>query len=226
MAKKKTTPFGIFIHMFFRTMGVLLLMLLAGFLSYYITLNYYRTNEIPVDDNVKEAVLDIVSDAKVTEVAQNLICVTDKKGKNIQHMFLEIFNTNANSLDYITLPIDDNITLSNDLYQRLYAANEEVPQVIKLSHLNQYFEKSTTFEYAEIIIGELLGTEISFYTIMPASQFKEIFRIKKGLADGSTCEIISYQKNFGKHALPCPVKRIFLIILKKCMMAGWHQISL
>lgn len=201
MAKKKATPFGVFIHMFFRTMGVLLLMLLVGFISYYITLNYYRTNEIPVDDNVKEAVLDIVSDAKVTEVAKNLICVTDNKGKNMKYIFLEVFNTNTSSLDYINLPIDDNITLSNDLYQRLYAANEEVPQVIKLSHLEQYFEKSTMFEYAEIIVGELLGTEISFYTIMPISQFKEIFRIKKGLADNSTCEIISYQKKFWKTCL-------------------------
>lgn len=198
MAKKKATPFGVFIHMFFRTMGILLLMLFVGFVSYYITLNYYRANEIPVDDNVKEAVLDIVSDAKVTEVAKNLICVTDNKGKSIKHIFLEVFNTNTSNLDYITLPIDDDITLSNDLYQRLYAANEEVPQVIKLSHLNKYFEKSTVFEYAEIIVGELLGTEISFYTIMPQSQFKDIFRIKKGLADGSTCKIISYQKKFWK----------------------------
>ncbi len=198
MSKKKATPFHVFIQVFFRTMGILLLMLLVGFISYYITLSYYRANEIPVDDNVKEKVLDIVSDAKVTEVAKNLICITDKQGKEIKHMFLEVFNTNTSNLDYITLPIDNDITLSNDLYQRLYAANEEVPQVIKLSHLNKYFEKSTVFEYAEIIVGELLDTEISFYTIMPQSQFKDIFRIKKGLTDGSTCEIISYQKKFWK----------------------------
>ena len=116
MSKKKATPFHVFIQVFFRTMGILLLMLLVGFVSYYITLSYYRANEIPVDDNVKEKVLDIVSDAKVTEVAKNLICITDKQGKEIKHMFLEVFNTNTSNLDYITLPIDNDITLSNDLY--------------------------------------------------------------------------------------------------------------
>lgn len=196
MARKKATPFTVFIHMFFRSMGIMLLMLLVGFGSYYITLNYYRAHEVPLDNNVKEVVLDIVSDAKVMDIAENLICVTDNKGKMIRHMMLEIFNTKTSRLDYINLPVNESITLSNSLYQRLYAANEEVPQVIKLSNLYKYFDNSTVFEYAEIIIGELLDTEISFYTVMPQSQFKKIFQEKNGLSDGTSTSIVSYRKSF------------------------------
>jgi hypothetical protein len=196
MARKKATPFSIFIHVFFRTMAIMLLVIAVGFTSYYITLNYYRSHEVPVDDNVKEVVLDIVSDAKVSEIAQNLICVTEND--KITHAILEIFNTNTVTLDYITLPTDDEITLSNDLYQRLYAVNEEVPQVLKLSNLHKYFDDSTVYEYAEIIIGELLSTEISFYTVMPSAQFKEVFSVKDGLQDGSTSKITEYKKKFWK----------------------------
>lgn len=198
MARKKATPFSVFLYMFLRTMGVMLLMLLVGFSSYYITINYYRAHETPVDDNVKEVILDIVSDAKVSDISKNLLCITNKAGNDIQYMILEIFNTKTSRLDYITLPVDEDITLPNDLYQRLYAANAEVPQVLKLSKLYKYFENSTVYEYAEVIVGELLNTEISFYTVMPQKLFKDIFNKKKGLSDGSTTKILSYKKSFWK----------------------------
>lgn len=196
MARKKATLFGVFIRIFFRSMGVMLLALGIGFVSYFITLHYYRAHEMPVDDSVKEVVLDIVSDAKVTDIAQNLICVTDKKGTAIRYMLLEVFNTNTERLDYINLPVEESITLSNELYQRLYAANEEVPQVMKLANLNRYFNDGTVFEYAEVIVGELLDTEISFYTVMPKSQFQKIFRIRDGAFPESTTDIAVYKKNF------------------------------
>lgn len=198
MARKKTTPFNVFMRMFFRSMGVMLLALAVGLISYFVTLNYYRAHEVPVDDNVKEVVLDIVSDAKVTDIARNLICVTDKKGQKIQNVVLEIFNTNTISLDYITLPVEESITLPNDLYQRLYAANEEVPQVIKLSNLYKYFDDNTVFEYAEVIAGELLDTEISFYTVMSKAQFREMFKLENGALDGSSSDTAVYREKFWK----------------------------
>jgi len=197
MAKKKQTPFGIFVRMFTKTLGVMLLMMVVGFVSYYITLNYYRANKAPVDDAVKDVVLDIVSDAKVTEIAQNLICVTGKDG-DIRYAVLEIFNTVSGKLDYITLPTQEDMIISNDLYQRLYAVNAQVPQVIRMCHLDKYFDKSTVYEYAEIIAGEMLDTEISFYTVMSPSQFQKIFKMKHGFSDGTTTKIASWKKSFRK----------------------------
>ena len=196
MAKKKMTPFGVFIRVFCRTIAVMLVMLAVGFTSYAVTLHYYRSHDVSVDENVKELVLDIVSDAKVTDLAKNLICVTS--GNRIEHMVLEIFNTNTLYMDYLTLPVDEEITLSNDLYQRLYAANAEIPQVFKLSNLHKYFEDSTVYEYAEVIVGELLSTEISFYTVMTKNQFQEVFSLKKGFADGTTTKTAVYKKKFWK----------------------------
>jgi len=197
MSKKKKTPFGIFIQMFAKTIVVLLLMLAVGFSSYFITLNYYRSHDVPIDDTVKDVVLDIVSDAKVTDIAKNLICVAKSTG-DISHAILEVFNTNTCRMDYITLPIDEDITISNDLYQRLYAVNAQIPQVIRLSNLYKYFDNNTVYEYAEIIIGQMLNTEISFYTIMPKKQYDTVFRTKKGFSDGTTTKITTYKKSFWK----------------------------
>lgn len=161
---KRNKHFHAFIRGFVRTGCMMLLMFIVGFTTYKLTIGVYKLTHKDGKQTSSEGYL-IGNDGTADNICKNLIYITDEE-ENIQGIIVEILNTYTNNLDYVTIPKDTQFPLSTDLYQKLYAKNKQIPQIITLEKLNTYFEQSTRFVYGEIIINELLGTELSCYTII------------------------------------------------------------
>lgn len=176
---KKKSLFAIFISKFIRTLLVLLLLVAVGFSSYKITQYYYKITDADSSIKSDSAIKDLVNDSNVEEISRNLLYSMDEDDGTINHMVLEIFNTNTGNLDYITIPIKTNLTISNELYKKLYAANKDVPQIVTLDRLTEYFDSDSVCAYGVIILEDLLDVDINYYTEVPESLYETFFETRE-----------------------------------------------
>lgn len=170
---KRNKHFHAFVRGFVRTGCMMLLMFIVGFTTYKLTIGVYKLTHKD-EKQTSNGSNTIANDGTADNICKNLIYITDEED-NIQGVILEILNTYTNNLDYVTIPIDTQFSLSTDLYQRLYAKNQQMPQIITLKNLNAYFDKSTRFVYGKLMMNELLGTELSCYTIINIETAESIF---------------------------------------------------
>lgn len=170
---KNNKHYHAFVRGFVRTGCMMLLMFIVGFATYKLTIGIYKlTHKDGVQTNNQSG--QIANDGTADNICKNLIYITDDE-ENIQGFVLEILNSYTNNLDYITIPNNTKFSLSTELYQKLYAKNDQIPQIISLNNLNTYFDKSTRFAYGKLIVNELLGTELSCYTIINSETADTIF---------------------------------------------------
>lgn len=170
---KRNKHFHAFVRGFVRTGCMMLLMFIVGLATYKLTIGVYKLTHKDVVQTSSQGVI-IANDGTADNVCKNLIYITDDE-ENIQGYILEILNSYTNNLDYVTIPNTTQFALSTELYQKLYAKNEQIPQIISLKDLNTYFDKSTRFAYGKLIVNELLGTELSCYTIIDSETAASIF---------------------------------------------------
>lgn len=170
---KRNKHLHAFIRGFIRTGCMMVLMFIVGFTTYKLTIGVYKLTHKDGKQTSTENNL-IANDGTADNICKNLIYITDEE-ENIQGIILEILNTYTNNLDYVTIPNDIQFSLSTDLYQKLYAKNEQIPQIISLKNLNTYFDKSTRFALGNLIMNELLGTELSCYTVINSETADAIF---------------------------------------------------
>lgn len=170
---KRNKHYHAFVRGFVRTGCMMLLMFMVGFTTYKLTIGVYKLTHKD-EKQTSNGSNTIANDGTADNICKNLIYITDEED-NIQGVILEILNTYTNNLDYVTIPIDTQFSLSTDLYQRLYAKNQQIPQIITLKNLNAYFDKSTRFVYGKLMTNELLGTELSCYTIINSETANSIF---------------------------------------------------
>lgn len=173
--KKNNSPLKMFMKGFFKSFFIIAILCIVGFGSYKITMFYYKIEGVPQNSKANGFIKDIVSDATVDEISKNLIFSSDKLSGEVKELVLEIVNTNTNNIDYINISADSQITLSNEMYQRLYESNPEIPQIIKLSQLYKYMEADYIYEYGVLIIEDYLDIDISYYTGMDEDYFSTIF---------------------------------------------------
>lgn len=178
--KKKKTPAQIFLNSFLRSMAFIGILILVGFGSYKVTMFYYSIDGPPDNEKTKELIKDIVSDAKVEPISKNLIISQRDDTGVIEQLILEITNTYTNNLDYVTMPVDTELTLNNELYQRLFTINSEIPQIIRLSELSSYYEGDYIYEYCELILEDIYDIDISYYTVLGSDYFNTIYEDKNG----------------------------------------------
>lgn len=170
---KRNKHYHAFVRGFVRTGCMMLLMFIVGFATYKLTIGIYKlTHKDGVQTSNQSSV--IANDGTADNICKNLIYITDDE-ENIQGFVLEILNSYTNNLDYVTIPNTTKFALSTELYQKLYAKNDQIPQIISLNNLNTYFDKSTRFAYGKLIVNELLGTELSCYTIINSETADSIF---------------------------------------------------
>lgn len=60
-------------------------------------------------------------------------------------------------MDFVTIPAESQITVSNEIYKRMCAAGADAPQIITLSLLNDYFGDDTAYEYGILLLEGLYG---------------------------------------------------------------------
>lgn len=174
---KKESIAKLFFVSLAKSLGCLLIILAVGFISYKIsyTILSGETEENSMTAEVKE----IQSNAKTDEISKNLIYVTDDKNR-IVHLMLEICNTKTCNMDYVTIPVKTNYEIPSTMYRQLYSVNEEIPQIIRLSKLNTYFEEeSDAYGYGVLIFEKMLGIKISYYTAIKDEVYQNHYRDEK-----------------------------------------------
>ena len=95
-----------------------------------------------------------VGDVTADAVSRNLIYCVDEETSKIKTMVIEVLNTETGNLDFITIPAHLQFAINNDVYQRLYEAGIDVPQIIKMSNLNEYFNNDTSYEYGMLLLED------------------------------------------------------------------------
>jgi CO dehydrogenase/acetyl-CoA synthase beta subunit len=65
--------------------------------------------------------------------------------------------------------------MSDTLYRKLVIIKPEIPQIIKFASITKYLDEKTVFDYGVLMAEDLLGTDISYYTVIPEDLFTEIF---------------------------------------------------
>ena len=201
--KKKRSVISVLIHNLIATFFWCLVLFGMGLGSYNITMNYYNTTGGPKDEKITSMISDYFEqDAKVESISKNLILGQDEQGK-ITRIVLEIFNTTTHNLDYITIPVDTQFTVSNELYQKLCEAKTGVPQIVCLKETDNYFKDRALYEYMVVLIEDMLKIDVSYYTAISEAQFDWVFTETKetiAIPEEETvmkdCSIYKISENF------------------------------
>ncbi|HEX3078744.1 MAG TPA: LytR C-terminal domain-containing protein [Lachnospiraceae bacterium] len=176
---KKNKLFHAFVRGFIKSALMMVLMLGVGFLSYKITMGVYQLTHKGNSNSKGNTQGELLpGEASYDDVSKNLIYVVDKENARIDSMVLEILNTNTNNLDFVTIPADSEFTISSETYQKLYALNSQVPQIIKLSEMVEYFPEETVYEYGAILVEDMLGVDLSYYTVLDKDTADTMFEEK------------------------------------------------
>jgi len=160
------------VFMIIKTFLIVMVLLAAGVASYFVTMKYY---EVAGEKNGEEVILDIVGDVTADKISRNIIYSVENDTEKINAIVIEILNTETGNLDYLTIPVESEITISNDTYQRMCAAGADAPQIVRLESMNEYFEDDRAYEYGILILEDSLKIDIGYYTKMEKSVFDSIF---------------------------------------------------
>lgn len=169
----------------------------VGCISYMISYHFLSQKAAQEKKQVEQDALEeIKHEAQVDEVSKNLIYVSDDKNK-ITHMILEICNTQTNNMDYISIPTKTDYTIPTTMYRKLCTINDEIPQIIRLSRMKQYFEnEDDAYGYGLLIVQKMLGTKLSYYTVLNTETYTSFCQEVKVK--------VSYKKTEDPDASPSP----------------------
>lgn len=161
---KKKSIAKVFILSLLKSILGIAIIIAVGFASYKISYMVLSNNSENVGTSSNE-IKDIVEEAQTDEISKNLIYVSNDN--KISHLMLEICNTKTNNMDYITIPVGTDYTIPTEMYQKLSIVNQEIPQIIRIGRLKQYFQNDEdAYGYGELIIEKMLGVKISYYTVL------------------------------------------------------------
>lgn len=161
---KKKSIAKVFILSLLKSILGIAIIIAVGFASYKISYMVLSNNSENVGTSSNE-IKDIVEKAQTDEISKNLIYVSNDN--KISHLMLEICNTRTNNMDYITIPVGTDYTIPTEMYQKLSTVNQEIPQIIRIGRLKQYFQNDEdAYGYGELIIEKILGVKISYYTVL------------------------------------------------------------
>lgn len=170
--------FKVFFKGFITTVLVIASLILCGTLGYFGSRTYFLDKA--KRDHQKE-VDKLIGKAQIDDVSRNLIYVYDKTKGKITGCVLEVLDTEANKLSYITIPTSGEITISRNLYKKIVQVNKEIPQVFRISQLCKYFSPGddSAYGYGIILLEDYFGIDISYYTIVDSEDFAKAFENKK-----------------------------------------------
>lgn len=168
---------GLFARRFLKSIVFVLIFFAVGVISYQIVMALWNVPEAqglsPVrrDETKKEA----ITVASIDDISKNLIFVVNSDTGEFKHLLLEIFHCKDKRMEYITIPIRTQITISESLYQKLTLVHPAIPQVMKLSAMTGYFDEDVIYDYSVLIMKDILGIEISYYTAISEELYNTMF---------------------------------------------------
>lgn len=168
--------FKIVLQTFFKAMGIIVLLLAVGVASYFLTVLFYKTTERVERSTQYEHVIDI----DVGSESSNLIYSVDEDTKQVKAIVLELFDKETGNLDYVTIPNKTQISLSAKKYQEYMEKSSQIPQIVTLRDINEYFTGDVAYEYGILLLQEELNVEIGYFTAMDSEEFNKRFDKKDG----------------------------------------------
>lgn len=161
---------------FLKTMGIIVLLLAVGVASYLLTMLFYKTTEREERSTQYEHVIDV----SVGSESSNLIYSVEKDTKLVKAVVLELFDKETGNMDYVTIPNKTQITLSNQKYQEYMEVSDQVPQIVTLRDINEYFTGDVAYEYGILLLQEELNVDIGYFTALDSEEFNKRFEKKEG----------------------------------------------
>ena len=125
----------IIIVYFFKTIGILALLVGVGLLSYYLTMLYYKQTDREERATTYQHVIDISAGTE----SSNLIYSYNENDGKIDAMILELFDQDSKNLTLGTIPANTTVTLSPETYQEMAKVNANIPQSMKLLKMSCAF---------------------------------------------------------------------------------------
>lgn len=166
----------IILRTFFKTIGIIVILIGVGVLSYYLTMLYYnQTTRIERSTQYTHVIK-----VNTGNESSNLIYSFDKKTKKIDAMVLELFDETTKNLVYITIPANTQISISGDTYTELMKVSQQIPQLATMSEINTYFSGDVAYEYGIMILQEEFKADIGYFTALPSDLFHKYFEKKSG----------------------------------------------
>jgi anionic cell wall polymer biosynthesis LytR-Cps2A-Psr (LCP) family protein len=165
-----------FIKGFLKSFFIVVILLGVGVLGYKATIHFWQApQEEAILAYQNETIPERITKASMDSVSRNLIYCYDEETNEITKIVLEIFHSENKQLTYLTIPMRTQLNISDSLYRKLTVVNPETPQILQLTAMNNYLEGEAIFEYGVLIIEDLLGIKISYYTAMAQSIYETIF---------------------------------------------------
>lgn len=162
---KKKNILKVFLMSLLKSLLCIIVILGVGFGSYKISYYFLQKDMTNVKTD-KNSIEEIMKEAQTDDISRNLIYVCNEKNQ-ITHMMLEICNKETHNMDYVTIPTKNDFTIPTTMYRKLCTINPEIPQIIRISKLKQYFEKEEdAYGYGLLIVEKMLGIELSYYTVL------------------------------------------------------------
>lgn len=179
--KKKNSVVRQFFSVFFKSFICIFAFCLVGFISYKVTMFYYENiGDAGENETLSKYVEELKSDGEAELVSKNLILAVNSETGAIKRIVIEIFNSNTGNLDYITVPIQLEFTMSYDLYKKLASVNPDVPQIVCMKKIHKYFEGENRNQCAQLLLEDVMDISFSYHTIIPFEVYKSMFRSAKG----------------------------------------------
>lgn len=176
--KKKKSVMKLFLISLAKSLLCIALVLGVGFISYKISYSILSGGKGTANAD-SDSLKDIIDEATTDEISRNLIYVSDDKNR-VTNVVLEICNTKTYNMDYVTIPVKTNYTIPSVMYRKLCQVNQEIPQVIRIANLKQYFEdESDAYGYGVLIFEKMLGTDISYYTAISKETYENHYTQQK-----------------------------------------------
>ncbi len=163
--------FKLAMRTFLKTMGIIVLLIAVGVGSYFLTMLFYQTTERDERCTKYKHVMDVSAGSE----SSNLIYSVDSETKKIKVMVLELFDKETGNLDYITIPVKTQISLSEDKFHEYMEISEQIPQIVTLQDINQYFTGDVAYEYGILLLQEELNVDIGYFTALDSKEFSKRF---------------------------------------------------
>ena len=160
--KKKNNVLGMFFGIFLKSFIIIILLAVVGVGSYKIvkTITMNKVNE----ENKKAEKDD---DKNKVEEKKDVIITAlycdDVATNTLDYFMINIFNTNTENMDYIAIPSDAKVKLSDEAYQTMKAESSLLPQEFYLRDLPSYYEEDKLYDAATKVLSDVIGQEIPYY---------------------------------------------------------------
>ncbi|MCI5640028.1 MAG: LytR C-terminal domain-containing protein [Lachnospiraceae bacterium] len=192
---KKKSMGKLFAMSLLKSLLSIAILLVAGFCSYKVSY-YFLSKSATTIKTDEESIKEILKEAQTEDISKNLIYVCNEKDQ-ITHMMLEICNTNTNNMDYVTIPTRNDYTIPSTMYRKLCTISENIPQIIRISKIKQYFDdEEQAYGYGLLIVEKMLGTSLSYYTVLDQETYDNHYQQVKVK--------LSYKKTEDAAATPTP----------------------